>query len=74
MKQGDKPVLVGIIPWKKLWPIIRKARWYHIPVASAPRNIRNIRYVVFYFPSCFGKEFKYQALYYLPVQRINLRI
>ena len=36
MEQGDKPALVGIVPRKELWPIIRKERWYHIPIASAP--------------------------------------
>ena len=72
MKQGDKPALVGIVPRKELWPIIRKERWYHIPVASAPRTIKTIRYVAFYFPAVFGKEFQYKVFYYSPVRGIAI--
>lgn len=70
MKKKDKPVLVGIVPRKDLWPIIQKERWYHIPVASAPRNIEKVRYVAFYFPDAFGKELQYKVTYYAPVKGI----
>ncbi len=71
MKKTDKQVLVGIVPRKKLWPVIQKQRWYHIPVKSAPRNVLSVEYVAFYFPSCFGKKLKYQVIYYAPVLKID---
>ncbi|HPJ72459.1 MAG TPA: DUF559 domain-containing protein [bacterium] len=71
MKYGDKPALVGIVPRKELWPIIRKERWYHVPVASAPRTIESIRYLAFYFPAAFGEEFQYRVFYYAPVRGMD---
>lgn len=64
--------LVGIVPRKELWPIIRKERWYHVPVASAPRNIKNIHYVAFYFPAGFGEELQHKVIYYAPVRGIDI--
>ncbi len=72
MKQGDKLALVGIVPRKTLWPIIRQKHWYHIPVVSAPRNIKKVRYLAFYFPSIFGEELKYRVCYYAPVKGIKI--
>lgn len=72
MKKGDKPALVGIVPRKELWPIIRKERWYHIPVAAAPRNVRRVHYVAFYFPAVFGEELQYRVWHYAPVKGIKI--
>ena len=72
MKQGDKPVLIGIVPRKGLWTIIRRELWYHIPVSSAPRNIKSIHYLAFYFPAAFGEEFQHKVFYYAPVREINV--
>jgi len=54
MEKTKTPALVGIVPRKKLWPVIQKEHWYHIPVESAPRNVKSIKYVGFYFPVAFG--------------------
>jgi len=64
--------LVGIVPRKSLWPVIRKERWYHIPVASAPRTIKTIRYLAFYFPGAFGKELQYRVIFYAPVLSLDI--
>ncbi len=56
--------LVGIVPRKNLWEIIKKERWYHIPVQSAPRNLPQVRYIAFYFPKVFGEELCYKVIYY----------
>ncbi len=72
MKQGDYPALVGIVPRKDLWLIIRQERWYHIPVASAPRNLKDIRYVAFYFPAAFGEDLRYRVSFYAPVEEIKI--
>ena len=72
MKQNDKPVLVGIVPRKDLWPVIRKELWYHIPVASAPRIIKSIHYVAFYFPAGFGEEWRHKVMFYAPVRGMDI--
>lgn len=72
MKKGDKTALIGIVPRKKLWTTIRQEHWYHIPVASAPRNIKDVRYVAFYFPAAFGKELQHKVIYYAPVREIEV--
>lgn len=72
MRQDDKPALVGIVPRKSLWPVIRKQRWYHIPVASSPRITKNIRYLAFYFPAAFGKKLQYRVFYYAPVLSLDI--
>lgn len=71
MGEPSKPALVGIVPRKNLWPIIENQRWYHIPVESAPRNVLGVEYIAFYFPSAFGKELKFQVIYYAPVLKID---
>lgn len=72
MKKGDKSALVGIVPRKELWPIIQKEHWYHIPVASAPHNLKDIRYVAFYFPAAFGEDLRYKVSLYAPVEEIKI--
>jgi len=71
MNISDKPALVGIVPRKDLWSVIQNQRWYHIPVKSAPRNVLNIKYISFYFPSIFGNELKYKVIHYAPVIKID---
>ena len=72
MGKTKTTALVGIVPRKKLWPVIQKEHWYHIPVESAPRNVKNIQYVGFYFPAAFGDEFQYKVTYYAPVSGIEV--
>ena len=72
-QRGDNPALVGIVPRKKLWPLIRKEKWYHIPVDSAPKNAAYTEYLAFYFPKAFGKEFQYKVVYYAKVLRIETK-
>ena len=71
LNKSDKPALVGIVPRKNLWPIIQSQRWYHIPVKSAPRNVLEVKYISFYFPSIFGEKLRYQVIYYAPVLNID---
>ena len=71
MDRVDEPALVGIVPRRDLWPIIQAQRWYHIPVKSAPRNVSEVEYVSFYFPSAFGEKLKYRVIYYAPVLNID---
>jgi len=71
LKKLDNPALVGIVPRKKLWPIIQNQRWYHIPVKSAPRNALDVEFIAFYFPSRFGEEMRYQIIYYADVVGID---
>ena len=71
MNKTETPALVGIVPRKNLWDVIRNQRWYHIPVESSPRNLLEIKYLSFYFPSVFGKKFQYQVTHYAPVFKID---
>lgn len=67
------PALVGIVPRKELWDIIKNEKWYHIPVQSAPKNILNIKYLGFYFPSIFGEKLRYKVIYYSAVKEIEVK-
>ncbi|MEO0206905.1 MAG: hypothetical protein ABIL22_09570 [candidate division WOR-3 bacterium] len=67
MLSGDSPALVGIVPRKELWKIINEQRWYHIPVESAPKNLEQVQYIAFYFPSIFGRGLRFKVIYYAPV-------
>ena len=68
-----QPALIGIIPRKKLWETIQEEKWYHIPVGSAPHNISSIKYLAFYFPECFPKEYQEQIKYYAKVLKIDTK-
>jgi len=68
----NQPALVGIVPRKNLWPKIQKERWYHIPVESAPKNAQFVKYLGFYFPKVFGKNYQYKVIYYAEVLKIEV--
>jgi len=68
-----QPALIGIIPKRELWPIIKKEKWYHIPKESAPDNIFSNQYLAFYFPECFPKQEQYQIKYYAKVSKIDIK-
>jgi len=70
---NDFPALVGIVPRKKLWDIIKNERWYHIPVKSAPKNINEIKYLAFYFPSVFGRDLRFRVIYYSTIENIEIK-
>ncbi len=63
--------LVGIVKRKKDFEIIKKEKWYRIPVKSAPKEISQIKYLAFYFPQIFGEK-KWQILYYGKVKKIEI--
>ncbi len=65
------PALVGIVPRKNLWDVIQKEKWYHIPVASAPKNAAFAEYLGFYFPAVFGKEMRYKVNFYAKVKKVD---
>ena len=71
MNKSDNHALVGIVPRANLWPIIQAQRWYHIPAKSSPRNVSDIEYLAFYFPSAFGKNLRYQVIYHASVLKID---
>jgi len=65
------PALVGIVPRKNLWNVIKEQRWYHIPVESAPKNARFAEYLGFYFPKVFGEEMRYKVNFYAKVKKVD---
>lgn len=65
----NHPALVGIVPRKNLWNIIQEQKWYHIPVASAPKNAELAEYLGFYFPNVFGEEMRYRVNFYAKVKK-----
>lgn len=67
------PALVGIVPRKNLWDVIREQKWYHIPVESAPKNAELVEYLGFYFPKAFGEKYQYKVVYYAPVLDIETK-
>jgi len=69
----DEPALVGIVPRKELWTLILNQHWYHIPAKSAPQNLRDIRYIAFYYPAVFGEDLKYRVKHYAPVTKIEIK-
>lgn len=66
------PALVGIVPRKNLWDIIKKEKWYHIPVESAPKNAALVEYLGFYFPKVFGEEMRYKVNFYAKVKKMDI--
>jgi len=64
--------LVSIVKRKRDFEIIKKEKWYRIPVKNAPKEIAQIKYLAFYFPKIFGKR-KWQILYYGKVKNIEVR-
>lgn len=73
MLHQDPCALVGIVPRKKLWSLILEQKWYHIPVNSAPNNIKDIKYLAFYFPAVFGKDFRYTVRYFAAITDIEIK-
>ncbi len=73
MLSNDLPALVGIVPRKELWEIIKNEQWYHIPVQSAPKNLEQIKYIAFYFPSVFRRDLRFKVNYYGPVLGIDVK-
>ncbi len=69
----DSPALVGIVPRKELWSLIVEQKWYHIPVESAPKNINDVKYLAFYFPSVFGKDFRFTVRYFADIKDIDIK-
>ena len=68
----NHPALVGLVPRKNLWNIIREQGWYHIPSKSAPKNATFAEYLGFYFPSIFGKELRYKVNFYAKVKKVDI--
>ncbi len=66
------PALVGIVPRKNLWNVIREQRWYHIPVESAPKNAKFAEYLAFYFPKIFGEKMQYKVNFYAKVKKVDI--
>lgn len=65
--------MVGIVPRKKLWSLILEQKWYHIPVDYAPNNIKDIKYLGFYFPAVFGNDFRYTVRYFAAITDIEIK-
>jgi hypothetical protein len=65
---GETPVLVGIMNSRRDWDIVRRERWYRIPLNSAPRGIRAARFLAFYQTKVFGPE-RWAINYYAPIVR-----
>jgi hypothetical protein len=65
---GETPVLVGIMNSRRDWDIVRRERWYRIPLKSAPRGIRAARFLAFYQTKVFGPE-RWAINYYAPIVR-----
>jgi very-short-patch-repair endonuclease len=63
----ETPVLVGIMNSRRDWDIVHRDRWYRIPVKSAPRRLREIRYLAFYQTKAFGTE-RWAVNYYAAVR------
>lgn len=72
MPNQIQPALVGIVPRRNLWDVIRKEGWYHIPVEAAPRNVSFAKYIAFYFPKAFGAEQRHKVNYYADVRKVNI--
>ena len=68
------PALVGIVPRKNLWEIIKNEKWYHIPVSanSAPKKPESIKYIAFYFPEVFGED-GYKVIWYAEVLSFEIK-
>lgn len=50
---GRSLVLVGVLKKKRDLDILRRKRWYRMPLANAPK--RSFDYIAFYQPASFGK-------------------
>ncbi|MBW6516466.1 MAG: endonuclease domain-containing protein [Candidatus Cloacimonetes bacterium] len=73
LEQTSKtPAVVGIVPRKQIWDIVKNEQWYHIPQKSAPKNVHRYQYIAFYLPSIFKKELRYKVIYYAKVLDIEL--
>lgn len=53
---GRGVVLVGVLKDRRDLAILRKKRWYRMPLSSAPR--RKFQYLAFYQPAAFGRSGK----------------
>ena len=69
---SKQTALVGIVPRRNLWDVIREEGWYHIPVKSAPQNAYFAEYIAFYFPKIFNEKERYKVNYYAKVQKVNV--
>ncbi len=65
----ETPALVGIVTRKKDWEFVRSARWYRIPVRTAPEGLEKVRYLAFYQNRLFGDE-KWTVTWYAGVLAI----
>lgn len=57
----DTTVLVAVLPRPRDLVILRRARWYRVPLAFLPK--RRFRYLAFYQPAAFGRHGKRIAYY-----------
>ncbi len=67
-----RPAVVGIVKRAQIWDTVNNEGWYHIPVKSAPRNIRQCRYLAFYFPRLYSEERRYRVIYYSEIRSIEI--
>ncbi len=70
-KPENKEVLVALLPRKSALDILKSERWYHIPVATAPKRWPP-KVIAFYQGKVFGKEEGYKIRYYGEVSRIDI--
>lgn len=68
-RRGGGTVLVGILKDKRDLAILRRKRWYRMPLARAPK--RRFKYIAFYQPAAFGK-FGKCIRYYARVEGTNI--
>lgn len=69
-----KELLVALLPKTSALDTLKAERWYHIPVATAPKRWREgwrPRVMAFYQGKVFGKEEGYQIRYYGEVDSID---
>lgn len=62
-KYPDPDTLVGYLRKKRDLAILKKEKWYRIPVSSAPKILQQVEYLAFYQPSAFGED-KWRVRYY----------
>lgn len=69
-KQKAKELLVALLPKVSALDILKEERWYHIPVANAPKRWPP-KMMAFYQGRVFGQEEGYKIRYYGEVDRID---
>ncbi|MEO0071536.1 MAG: hypothetical protein ABIK39_05575 [candidate division WOR-3 bacterium] len=52
----ETPALVAVITRRKDFEILKRERWYRIPVKTAPKGLKMIKFIAFYQTKVFGEE------------------